>query len=318
VPVPRRKQGRGRGRRAQPQRRLASYPGPVRAARNGSFSTGTYRALGYTFSIGIDRRLGPEAGRAVRWAFADLAEPVAAEGRYRLGPSDAGVAVQADGRQLGFGRTLSGAVELLLSDVNRKAVLSRPDRLGLHAAALARDERGILVVGPSGAGKSTLAAALVAAGCDYLTDEAAFVDLGDLTLEPYPKPVSLRPGSLSLLGMAAPPLLPPGDCEIARASHLRQDAAVGMARVSAIVVLDRGPGPDVRLMPISRAEALVEVANNSFNFVEHGGEWLDGLRRLVAGSSCWRLGGGELRLAARAVIEAVEAELTPKETVCQT
>ncbi|HLI54309.1 MAG TPA: glycosyltransferase family 39 protein [Acidimicrobiales bacterium] len=309
---------RRRGRRARPERRLPSYPRPVPVARRASSTAGTYRALGYTFSVGVDRRLAPEAARAVRWAFANLAEPAVAEGRYRLAPSGTGVAVHADGRRLGQGASLSDAVELLLADVNRRAVQSRPDRLGVHAAALAFAGRGILVVGPSGAGKSTLAGALVAAGCDYLTDEAAFVDLDDLTVEPYPKPLSLEPGSLALLDQAAPDLLPSGGCEIAPASHFRRYTVIGAARVAAIVVLDGSPDPQVKLAPMSRAEALIEVANNSFNFVEHGSEWLEGLRSLVTASSCWRLGRGEVRIAARAVIEAVEAELTPKETVCQT
>lgn len=51
------------------------------------------------------------------------------------------------------------------------ALVRRREFYPLHAAALARGERGLLIIGPSDVGKSTLAYSLVRAGWDYLSDD---------------------------------------------------------------------------------------------------------------------------------------------------
>lgn len=71
-------------------------------------------------------------------------------------------------------------------------VLSRlvGTRLLLHSGAVEHPEHGtVLLIGPSGAGKSTAAAALARTG-HYLSDELAVLDPHDLSLDPYPKPLS--------------------------------------------------------------------------------------------------------------------------------
>ena len=50
---------------------------------------------------------------------------------------------------------------------------------GVHAAALARGGRGLLVAGTSGAGKSTLTIALLRGGFDYLGDDLVFLTRRD-------------------------------------------------------------------------------------------------------------------------------------------
>jgi hypothetical protein len=57
------------------------------------------------------------------------------------------------------------------------SLLSHFDRHPIHAAAIARDGRAILLAGPSGSGKSTLAFAAHAAGLDVLSDDRVWVQL---------------------------------------------------------------------------------------------------------------------------------------------
>ena len=57
------------------------------------------------------------------------------------------------------------------------ALVAQFDRHPIHAAAIARDDRVILLAGPSGAGKSTLAYLALAEGMDVLTDERVWVQL---------------------------------------------------------------------------------------------------------------------------------------------
>ena len=63
----------------------------------------------------------------------------------------------------------------------------------LHAAAVERGDRAVLLPAPSGSGKSTLSAGLVAAGFGYLTDDVCAIDLETARVRPYPKPITLGP-----------------------------------------------------------------------------------------------------------------------------
>lgn len=54
---------------------------------------------------------------------------------------------------------------------------------GLHAAAVATDGQGLLLVGPSGSGKSTLAIGLVRKGWKYLSDDAVLLRAGSQGVE---------------------------------------------------------------------------------------------------------------------------------------
>lgn len=55
------------------------------------------------------------------------------------------------------------------------ALVTRLDRQPLHAAALVRDGRGLLLAGPSGSGKSTLAYAAARAGYQVLAEDVVFL-----------------------------------------------------------------------------------------------------------------------------------------------
>lgn len=112
--------------------------------------------------------------------------------RHRLLLDGAPTGGHADGRDV---------VEAVVSLLNRLAVDHTPGRLLFHAGVVERDGRAVMVVGPSGRGKSTLTAALVQAGCSYLSDEVASVDPTTRWIDPFPKPLSLSAGSMALLGL---------------------------------------------------------------------------------------------------------------------
>jgi len=65
-----------------------------------------------------------------------------------------------------------------------------------HAAALALQERGVLLLGRSGTGKSTLAAALISAGFHYLSDEViAWPAADDGPVSGFCRSITLKRGS---------------------------------------------------------------------------------------------------------------------------
>ena len=83
---------------------------------------------------------------------------------------------------------------------------ARRGRLLLHSGAGATPDGLIVIVhGASGAGKTTLTTALVQAGLAYVTDETVCLDPDTLVIEPFPKPLTVKPGSQELLSHLAPP-----------------------------------------------------------------------------------------------------------------
>lgn len=82
---------------------------------------------------------------------------------------------------------------------------ARRGSLLLHAGGVATaDGRTIVVHGASGAGKTTLCVALVAQGLAYLTDETLCLDPQSLRIEPFPKPLTIKPGSHQVLSALRP------------------------------------------------------------------------------------------------------------------
>jgi hypothetical protein len=91
--------------------------------------------------------------------------------------------------------TRATALVRLVDEVCRLAVFDVDDGLVLHAGAIAKGDRGILIAGPSGSGKSSLAAWFADRGFDYLTDEIVRVAPDGRSLAALPRPLIVKPGS---------------------------------------------------------------------------------------------------------------------------
>jgi hypothetical protein len=83
-------------------------------------------------------------------------------------------------------------LDTLVSRVGRLSLDADPDRLHLHAAALAKGGRSVLVSASGGTGKSTLATALVLRGWDYLSDESVALTAGSTSITSFAKPLSIK------------------------------------------------------------------------------------------------------------------------------
>ena len=81
-------------------------------------------------------------------------------------------------------RAVSSRLELLVCT-------HLPDRIAVHAGAVAVGGRAIVLPGSSMAGKSTLVAALLELGATYFSDEFALLDEQGLVW-PYPRPMTMR------------------------------------------------------------------------------------------------------------------------------
>ena len=160
----------------------------------------------------------------------------------------------------------TGLHECLIALNRAAAARFARDHTAVHAGCVARDGRAVALVGVSGSGKTTLTAAAVLAGWAYLADEVCAVDAATLEVQPYPRPLGLRPESLDLL--AVDPPIGPAELftEVAPTRGSRLGALADPTPLAAVVFVERldAESPrEVLVDPLSPAETLVQLCHHS-------------------------------------------------------
>lgn len=182
-------------------------------------------------------------------------------------------------------------------------LFTRPNQyLLLHSAVLERGGSALILSGHPGAGKSTLAASLAFRGWRLFSDEVGMIEPGTRALVPLPRPVGLKNESIDIVRRDAPgatigPLTfetrkgtvahvrPPAD-SVARAHE------VADARWVVFPCFEAGAAPEVR--PISRADALLRLGGESFNYSLLGVTGFHTLADVIDGCTCFELRYGRL------------------------
>lgn len=171
--------------------------------------------------------------------------------------------------------------------MNLQLALGGRRHLLLHASAVERDGRVVLMTGESGAGKSTLATLLAAHGWRFMGDEFALVEPATGLVHALPRLISLKNAAIGAAAAAWPtarfgPLLaatPKGDIR-----HLVPDAraiaAMDEPGRPALLLFPRyGFASEVRTVPAS--EAFVRLTQASTNYVALGEAGFGALTTLV-------------------------------------
>ncbi|KQT31875.1 serine kinase [Sphingomonas sp. Leaf412] len=171
--------------------------------------------------------------------------------------------------------------------MNLQVALGHRRHLLLHAAAVERDGRCVILTGESGAGKSTLATLLMARGWRFMGDEFVLIDPATGTASPFPRAISLKNESVAHVARAMPdarlgPLL--SDTPKGTIRHLAPDAraiaAMDVPAAPALLLFPRfGAARDVR--GVDRGEAFVRLTQASTNYTMLGEAGFDALARLV-------------------------------------
>lgn len=175
----------------------------------------------------------------------------------------------------------------------------RSDLYFLHAAALERNGRGLLLVAESGAGKSTTTWGLLHHGFRYASDELAPIDLARREVHGFPHALCLK---------ADPPEpypLPAGTLRTSRTRHVPVNlmpsplAPEPFAPETIVFVQYRPELDNPALVPLGRAEAAARLYVQALNPLAHPEDGLDAALEIVDGARCFSLEAAALDATCR-------------------
>lgn len=216
-----------------------------------------------------------------------------------------------DGDRVAGGRVAADLVGIFTWHVNRAVIERTVDsHVLLHSAAAVRGGVTVILPADQESGKTTTVAGLLRSGFDYVTDEAVALDPISAWVTPFPKSLSLDPGSWALFAECRPMHSP---------DRVRQwqvpACSLGAHVVRHVVPPPRVivfpkyvAGADTTVLPLSKAEAVHELARMSFDFPRHASRNLATLGRVSRHATAARLVIGSLSEA----IDAIDAIVSEK------
>ena len=166
-----------------------------------------------------------------------------------------------------------------------------------HAAVVERHGKAFVLPGEPGAGKSTLTAALTAAGYRLLSDELTMLATATGQIVPVPRPISLKNASIDIVRRRIPDaVLSELAYETSKGTvaHLQPPAAsiaaAGCNAAPGYIVFPRySAGSETQFTPVGKAETLLRLLEQAFNFHVLGERGFALARDLVQASSCFEL-----------------------------
>jgi hypothetical protein len=216
----------------------------------------------------------------------------------RAGGNEARYLLTLEGRQIQKPKSAGSMIDLIISQLTIGAVERMEDHIVIHAGSVAWSDAGILLPAPPDSGKSTLTVGLTCAGFSFFTDEAAPINLRSGYLHPFPRPAAMDPDAIDIIpGLSD--RLPPGYHERMRYRvHVTPEDMRGEVGRPCPIRLVIAPtyrgGEPTKLIPMTKAEAAMTLAKNSFNLERVGGRALDTVKDVVEGAECYRLLIGDL------------------------
>lgn len=198
--------------------------------------------------------------------------------------------------------------------MNLQVALGWRQHLLLHASAVERDGRAVVMIGASGSGKSTLAALLGEGTWRLMGDEFTLLATDSGLAHAFPRLVSLKNAAIAEMERRVPASRfgPPIEgTPKGRIRHLipRADAIARMdepARPALLLFPEYGGAPGLR--PVPPSEALVRLTESSTNYVALGEPAFAALVRLVRAVPAVAIGYGSSE-EGMATVEALWAAL---------
>lgn len=165
----------------------------------------------------------------------------------------------------------------------------------LHAAVIERHGFAAILPAPPGSGKSTLCAGLIHRGWRLLSDEVALISPSALTITPLARPVSLKNASIQVIRSFEPSAVINRETRettkgtvthmLVPKHHLariRETAQPGWVIFPKYVA-----GAPALLTPRPKADSLLDLAGNAFNYALLGRLGFETLSEVVDRSDCY-------------------------------
>jgi len=171
--------------------------------------------------------------------------------------------------------------------MNLQMALGQRRYLLLHASAVERDGKALLMTGASGAGKSTLAALLMARGWRLMGDEFALVDPATGRVHGFPRLISLKNEAVPVVEAALPRARfgevmagTPKGTLLHLVPDARAIAAMAEPARPALILFPRF-GFDAAERAVMPSETFVRLTQASTNYVALAERGFDALTQLV-------------------------------------
>ena len=196
-------------------------------------------------------------------------------------------------------------------------VFTRPHQyLILHSAVVERNGCAVILPGVPGAGKSTLCAGLSLRSWRLLSDEVCVMRPPSIDLIPVPRPIGLKEESINVIRAFEPGVImgpPTPGTRKGTVAHIQVDeksVAAGQtpAKPRLIVFPTWRAGAALSLEPYSKAQTLLRIAQDAFNFSVLGTQGFETLASLVDASDCYTLTYSSMDAAIEKLNELIEAE----------
>ena len=150
----------------------------------------------------------------------------------------------------------------------------------IHAGAVEKHGRAVILPAPPGSGKSTLTAALMLSGWRLLSDELTLIDRKTGLVHALPRPVSLKNESIDIIRAFSDEAFinrPSHDTLKGTVAHLRplRDSVLRQHEpaLPGWVIFPRWQaGATTTLEPRSRAQTFMYLAENAFNYSHLGAD----------------------------------------------
>lgn len=198
--------------------------------------------------------------------------------------------------------------------MNLQVALGWRQHLLLHASAIEREGRAVLMVGASGSGKSTLAALLGESSWRLMGDEFAMLSLDDGAVHAFPRLVSLKNEAIAEMVSRVSserfgPAIPGTPKGTIRHLVPRANAIARMDDpATPALLLFPSFGDESGLRPVAPSEAFMRLTDSSTNYVALGEQGFDALLRLVRDVPAVAIGYGSSE-EGMAAVEALWDEL---------
>ena len=163
---------------------------------------------------------------------------------------------------------LEFALTLLQTQVRLFIAVGAPERIFVHAGAVAIAGRAVVLPGRSFSGKTSLVAAFLEAGATYLSDEFAVFDPA-AAVHPFPTKLSIRRGE--------------DERRFVGADELGAAVATSSLPVAAIVIASYRPGANWEPREVTRGQAVLGLLDNTVAAMTRSSEALSTFRRATEG-----------------------------------